>query len=53
MAAPAKRDLDELAHHPDYNVKVQIERRETEAEANHRRRKDFVTLWRCSAGSAS
>ena len=25
MAAPAKRDLNELAHHPDYNVKVQMD----------------------------
>jgi len=44
MAAPAKRDLDELAHHPDYNVKVQIERRETEADARHRRRKDLISF---------
>lgn len=43
MAAPAKRDLDELAHHPDYNVKVQIERRESDAEAQYRRRKDLLT----------
>jgi hypothetical protein len=50
MAAPAKRDLDELAHRSDYNVKVQIERRETDAEARHRRRKDFVTFVAVLAG---
>ncbi|MBV8312359.1 MAG: hypothetical protein JO344_18405 [Planctomycetaceae bacterium] len=42
MAGPAKRNLDELAHHPDYAVKVQLERRETEADAEHRRRKDLT-----------
>jgi hypothetical protein len=38
MASPAKRDLNELADHPDYNVKVQMERRATESDAQHRRR---------------
>ena len=33
MAAPAKRNFDELIHHPDYDVKVQAERRETELDA--------------------
>ncbi len=44
MTAPAKRNLDELAHHPDYAVKVQVERRETEADAQHRRRKDLISF---------
>src|SRR5271166_3947439 len=44
MAGPAKRNLDELAHHPDYAVKVQLERRETEADAQHRRRKDLIAF---------
>src|SRR5271157_363166 len=44
MAAPAKRNLDELARHPDYAVKVQVERRETEADAQHRRRKDLISF---------
>jgi hypothetical protein len=44
MAAPAKRDLNELAHHPDYNVKVQMERRETDSDAQHRRLKDLISF---------
>ena len=44
MAPTAKRDLNELAHLPDYNVKVQIDRRENKAEAQHRRRKDFISF---------
>jgi|SRR5271157_4780842 len=44
MAAPAKRNLDELARHPDYAVKVQVERWETEADAQHRRRKDLISF---------
>jgi predicted permease len=44
MAASAKRDLNELAHHPDYNVKVQMERRETDSNAQHRRLKDLISF---------
>jgi hypothetical protein len=44
MTAPAKRDLNELALHPDYDVKVQMERRETEPDAQHRRHKDFISF---------
>ena len=42
---PTQRDLDALAHDPNFNVKVQIERRETEPDAEHRRRKDYVAFW--------
>jgi hypothetical protein len=42
--APAKRDLDELSHHPESNVKIQLERRENEVEVQHRRRKELIVL---------
>jgi hypothetical protein len=44
MAARAKQNLDDLVHRPDYTAKLQIERQETEADAQHRRRKDLISL---------
>ena len=41
---PAKRDLNALIHHPDYDVKVQLARRETEADAALRRHKDLFAF---------